>query len=124
MNRWAVLLTTSVALFGCSKSMHDTPSAAPGTTPQTLTVTSATFSEGGQIPSDETCDGTNAPPPLKWSEPPAGTQSFAVIVDDPDASQGRPFVHWLVYNIPSTSRNMPVTGLDSRFMHSMRSFRT
>ena len=47
-------------------------------------------------------------PPLIWSDVPETTRSFALIVDDPDAPSG-PFVHWLLYDIPSTA-----AGLESR----------
>jgi Raf kinase inhibitor-like YbhB/YbcL family protein len=50
-----------------------------------------------------TCDGKGASPPLSWSAPPAGTKSLVLIVTDRDAP-GRPFVHWLVYDIPPTDR--------------------
>jgi Raf kinase inhibitor-like YbhB/YbcL family protein len=50
-----------------------------------------------------TCDGKGASPPLSWSAPPSGTKSLALIVTDRD-SPGRPFVHWLVYDIPPTVR--------------------
>jgi hypothetical protein len=106
MNRWAVLLTTSVALFGCSKSMRETPSSAPGASSTTLTVTSTAFTEGGLIPTELTCDGANTAPPLAWSDAPANTQSFAVIVDDPDAKQSKPFVHWVVYNVAANARDL------------------
>jgi Raf kinase inhibitor-like YbhB/YbcL family protein len=111
MNRWALLttsvaLTSSVALFGCSKSMRETPSAAPGASTSALTVTSTAFTEGGLIPTELTCDGANAAPPLAWSDAPANTQSFAVIVEDPDANPSKPFVHWVVYNLAAYARDV------------------
>ena len=59
-------------------------------------LTSTAFAEGGQIPSDYTCDGGDSPPPLAWSGAPAGTAEFALVMDDPDA---RGFVHWVVVDI-------------------------
>src|SRR5207302_113753 len=41
----------------------------------------------------------NISPPLKWSDAPAGTRSFALIVEDPDAPRGV-FRHWAAYDIP------------------------
>jgi len=61
---------------------------------------------GEDIPQRFTCDGADVSPPLRWTEPPAGTASFALIVDDPDAPAGT-WVHWLVYDLPATSRALP-----------------
>ena len=57
------------------------------------------FPAGGTIPRDLTCDGANHSPALSWSGQPAGTRSFALIVDDPDAPAGT-WNHWLIWNIP------------------------
>ena len=71
-----------------------------------LPVSSAAFQEGGTIPTKYTCVGQDISPQLAWSESPAGTQSFALIVDDPDAPGGV-FTHWVLFNIPSDSRELP-----------------
>lgn len=65
-----------------------------------MRLTSKSFSEGGIIPAKYTCDGADVSPELSWSELPEGTQSLALIVDDPDAP-GRTFVHWVIFNIGS-----------------------
>ena len=59
-----------------------------------------------EIPAKFSCQGADASPALSWNDPPAGTQSFALIVDDPDAPGGT-FTHWLIYNIPATARSLP-----------------
>ncbi len=61
------------------------------------------FQTGENIPPRFTCDGADVSPPLRWTEPPAGTASFALIVDDPDAPAGT-WAHWLAYDLPATSR--------------------
>ncbi len=71
-----------------------------------LSVSSPALKDGGRIPARYTCQGQDISPPLSWSDPPAGTQSFAIIVDDPDAPAGT-FTHWVIYNIPAGSRSMP-----------------
>jgi len=48
-------------------------------------LSSTAFSDGSAIPSRYTCDGEDLSPPLKWSDPPADTRSFALLCDDPDA---------------------------------------
>ncbi|MGD0097396.1 MAG: YbhB/YbcL family Raf kinase inhibitor-like protein [Terracidiphilus sp.] len=58
------------------------------------------------MPSKFTCDGAGISPQLAWSAPPAGTASFALIVADPDAPL-RTFVHWVIYDLPATSRALP-----------------
>ena len=70
-----------------------------------FTLTSAAFQEGGSIPATYTCDGEDLSPPLSWTDPPAGTQSFALINDDPDAP-GKMWVHWVVYNLPPSVRKL------------------
>lgn len=71
-----------------------------------LEVKSSAFSEGGMIPSQYTCDGTNVSPPLSWSGVPANAKSLALICDDPDAPAGV-WVHWVVYDLPSSANGLP-----------------
>jgi Raf kinase inhibitor-like YbhB/YbcL family protein len=73
-----------------------------------FTLTSPAFADGTAIPPQYTCDGNDAPPPLQVSDPPPGTQSFALIVDDPDAPRGT-FTHWLAYDIPSAAPELKAT---------------
>jgi Raf kinase inhibitor-like YbhB/YbcL family protein len=49
------------------------------------------------------CKGGNVSPALQWSNVPAGTQSLALQVYDPDAPTGSGFWHWAVYNIPASA---------------------
>ena len=71
-----------------------------------LTLTSDAFANGQSIPAKYSCVGKNISPGLAWDEPPAGTQSFALIVDDPDAPAGT-WVHWVLFNIPANTRQLP-----------------
>lgn len=71
-----------------------------------LLLTSPAFEPGASIPARFTCTGEDISPALAWTEPPAGTQSFALIMDDPDAPNGT-FVHWVIFNIPASSRGLP-----------------
>ena len=72
----------------------------------TLSITSTAFAQGQPIPATYSCDGKSVSPPLSWSGAPAGTQSFALIMDDPDAPLGT-FVHWVIYNIPASAGGLP-----------------
>jgi len=78
----------------------------------TLKLESPDFAHMGEIPKRCTCDGDDAAPALRWSDLPAGTQSLALIVDDPDAPDPAApklvWVHWVLYNIPASS-----SGLDA-----------
>jgi len=73
-------------------------------------LTSPAFAAGGSIPARFTCDGDDVSPPLAWSDPPAGTKSFALIVDDPDAPDPEAprtiWVHWVVYDLPADARSL------------------
>lgn len=54
------------------------------------------------------CTGSNTSPALAWSNPPAGTKSFALMVHDPDApTGGSGWWHWVVLDIPATARQLP-----------------
>ncbi len=71
-----------------------------------MRLRTSAFTTGGEVPIEFTGDGANVSPPLEWTPPPSGTESLALIVDDPDAPHGA-WVHWLVYNIPPTERGLP-----------------
>jgi hypothetical protein len=68
-----------------------------------MKLMSTAFAAGGEIPARHTCEGRDVAPPLSWSDLPPGTQSLALIVDDPDAPDpAHPkmtWVHWVAYNI-------------------------
>jgi Raf kinase inhibitor-like YbhB/YbcL family protein len=68
-------------------------------------LSSSSFADGGFLPQRLACDGANLSPDLKFPDPPPGTTSFAVVVDDPDTPFG--FVHWLLYNVPPDTRDIP-----------------
>lgn len=79
----------------------------------TFALQSPDVAEGKTIASAQVfngfgCTGQNVSPALSWSGAPAGTQSFAVLVHDPDApTGGAGWWHWLVYNLPSTTTGLP-----------------
>ncbi len=64
------------------------------------------FPEGGTIPRLHSGEGADVSPAVEWSGEPAGTQSYALIVDDPDAPAGT-WTHWLVWDIPSSTHSLP-----------------
>src|SRR5579864_8343179 len=66
----------------------------------------SSFSDGAVIPVLHTCEGADLSPAIEWSGEPAETQSFALIVDDPDAPVGT-WNHWLLYDIPAQVHALP-----------------
>lgn len=76
-----------------------------------FTLSSAAFAHGGSIPSKYTCEGIDISPPLAWSGTPDGTQSLALIVDDPDAPDPKhpkvTWVHWVLFNLPPSTHELP-----------------
>ena len=69
-------------------------------------VTSPSFQNGGSIPKKFTCDGADVSPELQLAAPPSGTQSFALIADDPDAPVGT-WVHWVLFDLPAETKALP-----------------
>lgn len=74
-------------------------------TAMSFKLTSPAFANGAAIPTDYSCDGRDISPALVWTDPPAGTKSFAIIMDDPDAPIGT-WVHWVIFNVPASTRNL------------------
>jgi Raf kinase inhibitor-like YbhB/YbcL family protein len=73
---------------------------------QGLELKSPALTSGSMVPSLYTCQGKNVSPPLAWSGAPAGTKSFVLICDDPDAPLVT-WVHWVYYNIPASMTSIP-----------------
>jgi Raf kinase inhibitor-like YbhB/YbcL family protein len=96
-----------------------TGGAAEGASMATFTLASPAFQNQAAMPKRFTCQGGDTSPPLAWSGAPAGTKSFALILDDPDApdpaAPQTTWVHWVLYDIPAdihaftegASKNMP-----------------
>lgn len=108
------------ALLGLSLLAVGAPSGA-------FELQSAAFSPGGDIPVKHTCDGADVSPPLRWTDPPAGSRGFALVSDDPDAPRGT-WVHWVLYRIPLAVRELPeavpawdtVSGIGRQGMNDFR----
>jgi Raf kinase inhibitor-like YbhB/YbcL family protein len=71
-----------------------------------LTLSSPSFTDGGDIAKKFTCEGADISPQLSWTDPPAATKSFALLVDDPDAPVGN-WNHWTLWNLPPSARGLP-----------------
>jgi Raf kinase inhibitor-like YbhB/YbcL family protein len=90
--------------------------------PATLRVTSLSFSHNSPIPVTYSAYGEDASPPLTFGNVPEGTRSLVVIVDDPDAKEPKPFVHWVLWNVPAEVTNLrtavPATGQVRQLMNA------
>jgi Raf kinase inhibitor-like YbhB/YbcL family protein len=75
-------------------------------TDMTFVLRSSAIEAGSWIATLYTCGGRDISPPLYWENPPTGTQSFALLCDDPDAPMGT-WVHWILYNLPGNQRQLP-----------------
>jgi Raf kinase inhibitor-like YbhB/YbcL family protein len=82
------------------------PAETAGAKKSGIRLTSRAFNEGGAIPKQYTCDGANQSPPLAWDSVPQGTQTLALIAEDPDAP-ARVWAHWVVFSIPAAARELP-----------------
>jgi Raf kinase inhibitor-like YbhB/YbcL family protein len=98
------ILALAVLLGACSRNADQTQPDEEAA--MTIQLTSSAFTEGASIPAKYTCDGQDSSPPLKWSDLPQGARSLALVADDPDAPAGT-WVHWVIYNIPSTVTELP-----------------
>ena len=91
-----VVIMGSIGVFGQAQGGHA----------MAFTLSSKSFPSGGDIPKQFTCEGADVSPELSWTDPPANTQSFALIADDPDAPAGT-WTHWVMYDVPSNAKELP-----------------
>ena len=83
-----------------------------------FTLSSSDISEGQQLAAAHVfqgfgCEGGNVAPTLSWTGAPAGTESYAITVYDPDAPTGSGWWHWFAFNIPADVTSMAAdTSLD------------
>ena len=89
-----IVLLASALLAACQAPAVDTSQAAK------FNLSSPAFQDSALIPKVFTCQGNNHSPELTWSDFPAATKSYALIMDDPDAPGGT-FTHWVLFDIPA-----------------------
>jgi Raf kinase inhibitor-like YbhB/YbcL family protein len=101
------LLSSVVGSPGCATHLHYAfPSfVIEAEASMSLTISSPSFTNGGNIARKFTCDGEDVSPQLSWSEPPSGTKTLALLVDDPDAPVGN-WNHWTMWNVPAATRGV------------------
>jgi len=102
-----LVLAAPVVAPGCVTDWHNAffSFVIEAEAAMSLTISSSSFTNGGNLAQKFTCDGADLSPSLSWSDPPHGTQSFALLVDDPDAPVGN-WNHWAIWNVPATARGL------------------
>jgi Raf kinase inhibitor-like YbhB/YbcL family protein len=110
LKNWRVSLRFAYLAAVCITAAAQPALAGQGANTN-LSMTSTAFDHQGEIPAVHTCDGDDISPPLEWDNLPAGTQSLALIVDDPDApdpaAPRMTWVHWVLYNLPPEPGGLP-----------------
>jgi Raf kinase inhibitor-like YbhB/YbcL family protein len=116
----AVIVLCSTLAF--ARQLGAQPTPPPGAQPpsggrgggrggvQVMTLTTDAWADGGSIPAKYSQAGDQVSPPLAWSNVPDGVASFALVVHDVDAAAGNgadDTLHWMLWNIPATVRNLP-----------------
>jgi Raf kinase inhibitor-like YbhB/YbcL family protein len=101
-----LLLALVICLVGCGGG--EKLKSAPPSAPRELTVASPDFASGGAIPVRFSCDGDKVRPTLRFGGVPSGAAELALVVVDPDAGG---FVHWTVFGLPASTRELPSSGL-------------
>ena len=118
-NRFLTIAAIVVASAAAAAAQTPPPAGAgqrgggrgPATPPLLMTTTA--WEDGGVIPDKFTMAAGNAAvsPELKWSQVPSGTQSFVLLMHDPEPVLNKgskmDITHWLIWNIPGTSTGLP-----------------
>ena len=111
-------LAAALLIAACGTAIAQTPApAAPAMRAVGMQLSSPDFADGGIIPDQYTGKVNVAgqppkaiSPALTWTGTPAGTQSFVLIMHDPDVMVGKGTgdnLHWLAFNIPGTATSLP-----------------
>jgi Raf kinase inhibitor-like YbhB/YbcL family protein len=100
------ILVFALVLASYSRLFARASSSPNGDNAMSLTISSPSFANGGDIAKKFTCDGADVSPQFAWNGPPAGTQTFALLADDPDAPVGN-WNHWTLWDLPASSRGLP-----------------
>jgi Raf kinase inhibitor-like YbhB/YbcL family protein len=122
-----ILLAGGIILLGekmLQQFNNSKPSQNKGSKASTnMKIKCSAFSNNGKIPSKYTCDGENMNPPLSFSDIPNNSKSLLLIVDDPDAPAGI-WTHWILFNIPPDTKEVPENSVPSGAIQGVTSFST
>ncbi|MEK7630150.1 MAG: YbhB/YbcL family Raf kinase inhibitor-like protein [Patescibacteria group bacterium] len=87
-----------------------------------LILKSSAFHNGETIPAKYTCDSDDVNPMLEIRNIPEGAKSLALIMDDPDATRGTPWDHWLLWNIAPKTQYISEDNVPAGAVQGMSSF--
>lgn len=108
------LIFAATLLAGCLTACS-AGNAKPSGVAMSIQLTSTAFADGHAMPAKYTCDGADVSPALTWTNAPADSKSFALIVEDPDAPAGI-WVHWVVYDLPVGTNSLPENVARSQYI--------
>jgi len=101
------LMLMAILLLVAGRAAAQQGGGQPAPPPSKFKLMSPAYTEGSMIPTQYSCADPNATSPaLQWSNPPAATASFAVIMHDTDAAPGKATMdvtHWIFWNVPGSS---------------------
>ena len=100
---WLGLVAALVAAAPLTVAAKDSKKTSDGT----YTLKSDDFKANEELPKSASCDGDGKSPELHWTAPKSSkAKSYALIVEDPDASKGT-YTHWVLFDIPSSTTKLP-----------------
>ena len=114
--RWFVVLMVLLIALPLTAQERGQRAGAPAASGPAMTITIAAFPDGGQIPvkfsqaAEGAAPGEGTSPAIRWTNPPAGTQSFVLNMHDMDVARNRTTddqAHWVVWNIPASATGLP-----------------
>jgi Raf kinase inhibitor-like YbhB/YbcL family protein len=116
---WSTRASLAALALAATTLLAAAPAAQETGVMPKFTLTSTDFTEGDTLANTQVfnefgCKGGNVSPALAWSGAPAGTQSFALLMHDPDAPTGSGWWHWVVYNIPPATGSLPAGAGDAK----------
>ena len=109
LNPWLAALAVTLCVQFPAQAQERFTLSIPGVSDNRLFTSAAASDAAG-------CGGKNQSPALSWNAGPAGTQSYAIVMHDPDGQKGLGVDHWIHYGIKATTRQIPAgVGAKSAF---------
>ena len=116
-----LIVAVAGAVWYFNKPARQQPASININQPNPMKITSPAFENNAGLPAKYTCDGENINPPLAVSGVPAEAKSLTLILDDPDAPVAGGFVHWVVFNLDPTTKNIEENSLPASGIGGMNS---